>query len=347
MKYSRNQINKAGDTILTSKDPVIVTTAIEMVNDWRTNHLVPLNTLGNKVVEVLNENKIKPMFTSQRLKRLTSIQYKLDLNPSMKLGGMQDIGGLRIVLKDVPALNKALTMFLNKEFDDFTLEKINDYVTEPKISGYRSIHFVYKYHSTDETYDGLRVELQIRTKLQHNWATAVETAGLYTQTSLKSNQGDNKWLSFFKIVSSLFAIKERLPVMIEHKGIGMEKLMVMCHTLNQKNKFSDILKALRVTVHSIEQNFLDKEYYIIYIDFLEMKVNIYAYEQEEENDASLQYSELEKGIEDNKNAVVFVSVSSIKDLRNAYPSYFLDTSEFIEALRRISLNCKKMNLIKE
>ena len=53
-----------------------------------------------------------------------------------------------------------------------------------------------------------------------------------------------------------------------------------------------------------------------------MKVNIYAYEQEEENDASLQYSELEKGIEDNKNAVVFVSVSSIKDLRNAYPSYF-------------------------
>ena len=29
MKYSRNQINKAGDTILTSKDPVIVTTAIE------------------------------------------------------------------------------------------------------------------------------------------------------------------------------------------------------------------------------------------------------------------------------------------------------------------------------
>ena len=314
MKYSRNQINKAGDTILTSKDPVIVTTAIEMVNDWRTNHLVPLNTLGNKVVEVLNENKIKPMFTSQRLKRLTSIQYKLDLNPSMKLGGMQDIGGFRIVLKDVPAL---------------------------------SIHFVYKYHSTDETYDGLRVELQIRTKLQHNWATAVETAGLYTQTSLKSNQGDNKWLSFFKIVSSLFAIKERLPVMIEHKGIGMEKLMVMCHTLNQKNKFSDILKALRVTVHSIEQNFLDKEYYIIYIDFLEMKVNIYAYEQEEENDASLQYSELEKGIEDNKNAVVFVSVSSIKDLRNAYPSYFLDTSEFIEALRRISLNCKKMNLIKE
>ena len=122
--------------------------------------------------------------------------------------------------------------------------------------------------------------------------------------------------------------------MIEHKGIDMERLMVMCHTLNQKNKFSDILKALRVTVHSIEQNFLDEEYYIIYIDFLEMKVNIYAYKQEGEYDASLKYSELEKDIEDNKNAVVFVSVS-------------LDTSEFIEALSRISLNCKKMNLIKE
>lgn len=46
-------------------------------------------------------------------------------------------------------------------------------------------------------------------------------------------------------------------------------------------------------------------------------------------------------MEDNKNAVVLVSVSSIKDLRNAYPSYFLDTSEFIEALEKLvkTANC--------
>lgn len=43
MKYTRNQINKAGEVIMTSKDSQEVTLAIEMLNDWRTNHLVPLN----------------------------------------------------------------------------------------------------------------------------------------------------------------------------------------------------------------------------------------------------------------------------------------------------------------
>ena len=80
MKYTRNQINKAGEVIMTSKNSQEVTQAIEILNDWRTNHLVPLNILENKVVQMLLENNITPIFTSQRLKRLTSIQYKLDLN---------------------------------------------------------------------------------------------------------------------------------------------------------------------------------------------------------------------------------------------------------------------------
>lgn len=123
MKYTRNQINKAGEVIMTSKDSQEVTLAIEMLNDWRTNHLVPLNLLGNEVIQILFENNITPILTSQRLKRLTSIQYKLDLNPTMKLGGMQDIGGFRIILKDVSSLQKTLTLLSNKIITNFTLEK--------------------------------------------------------------------------------------------------------------------------------------------------------------------------------------------------------------------------------
>lgn len=265
----------------------------------------------------------------------------------MKLGGMQDIGGFRIVLKDVSTLNKALRIFSSTKIKDFTLEKVNNYVESPKTSGYRSVHFVYKYSSENEDYDGLRIELQIRTKLQHNWATAVETAGLYTKTSLKSNQGDTSWLSYFKIVSSLFAIKEKLPVMKEHSEISMEKLMVMCHTLDQENKFCNILKALRVTVHSIEENKLTQEYYILYIDFQKMNVNVHYYSKDRENELSEKYAELEKNIEDSKNAVVLVSVSDINDLRSAYPSYFLDTAEFIIALETVSNNCRRLKLVKQ
>lgn len=63
---------------------------------------------------LLEENGIEPLFFPKRLKRMTSIQYKLDLNPEMGLGGMQDIGGLRFVLKDVSTLEKSFNLIKNQ-----------------------------------------------------------------------------------------------------------------------------------------------------------------------------------------------------------------------------------------
>ena len=106
MIYSRNQINKAGLTLITSKSKDDVNLALDIINTWRTNHLHPLKILKNGMMKILEQNNINPVLVSQRLKRLSSIIYKLDLNNNMGLGGMQDIGGYRVVLKDVKDLNK-------------------------------------------------------------------------------------------------------------------------------------------------------------------------------------------------------------------------------------------------
>ncbi len=45
----------------------------------------------------------------------------------------------------------------------------------------------------------LLIELQLRTRLQHEWATAVETMGTFLQSSLKSSQGPEEWLDFFSL----------------------------------------------------------------------------------------------------------------------------------------------------
>ena len=57
------------------------------------------------------------------------------------------------------------------------------------------------------------------------------------------------------------------------------------------------------------------------------------------------YSRLERVSQDAKNAVVLVSVSKIKELQEAYPSYFLDTSDFLRIMDRIISNCEKMKLV--
>lgn len=101
MKYSRKEIDKTGKIMLTATDQETFKQAIEKINAWRSLHLVPLDMLQQKIVTFLDFNNIRPFLISRRLKRLTSIQYKLDLNPEMGLGGMQDIGGLRVGVSPV------------------------------------------------------------------------------------------------------------------------------------------------------------------------------------------------------------------------------------------------------
>lgn len=345
MKFSRNQITKAGKTILSAKTDAERNAALEKINVWRTNHLHPLNVMKNALLRTTEQNKIEPILVSQRLKRLTSIEYKLDLNPNMGLGGMQDIGGFRAVLKDTKDLFK-LKKILDRNNFNHKIKRVVDYVDFPKESGYRSIHYIYDYTSKIDKYKGLLLELQIRTKLQHNWATAVETAGILTKTSLKSSQGPDEWLDFFKIVSSLFAIKENLPVLNIHSEKTMESLMVDCYKISKKLNVITILKGLQVSARKIEIDKYVGEYYIINISIKEKNVRIRTFKKSEYERATKQYLELEKSIDNKENAVVLVSSISLKSLKKAYPSYFLDTSEFITALEKVNENCKKMKLVK-
>jgi hypothetical protein len=63
-----------------------------------------------------------------------------------------------------------------------------------------------------EIYIGRRIEIQIRTRLQHSWATAVEAIGLFRGENLKGNQGSKEWLRFFKLMSAEFAEAEGCTV---------------------------------------------------------------------------------------------------------------------------------------
>lgn len=347
MKYGRHQIDKAGEIILSSKNQSEVSIAIEKVNDWRTLHLPALDALQNTVIPLLRKNKVSIDFTSRRLKRLSSILYKLDINPEMKLGGMQDIGGLRVVVPTVNALNRALSVLNENSPSGFQLIKVMDYVNNPKTSGYRSIHFIYKFVSENKDTDGMKVELQIRTKLQHSWAMAVETAGLITKTPLKSSQGADEWLNFFKVVSSLFAIKEHLPILKEHieNNYQMKDLMIILYNMNKKYNHGDTLKALRVSSIQAQKERYQNGYYILNINFKQKVVNVTAFPKENETEATNLYSELERLALDNINAVVLVSVPKMKELQEAYPSYFLNTTEFLIALDGIIENCIKFKWV--
>ena len=169
MKYGSKKISKAANIVLTSGDRKEVDQALSMIDDWRALHLQPLVELQNTLLQLLYSKKIRIFTVSRRLKRISSILNKLDRNPKSGLGTMQDIGGLRIVVHTMSSLEKALKLLENHIPDNFEIAKmpVNYIDTPKKESGYRSVHFIYKYKSSNNDVDGMKIELQLRTKLYY------------------------------------------------------------------------------------------------------------------------------------------------------------------------------------
>jgi hypothetical protein len=119
----------------------------------------------------------------------------------MKLSRIQDIGGCRVVVSSVLEVDELVEYYKRTSRIKHELVREDAYILEPPPSGYRGVHLVYKYISDRRTtWNGLRIEIQLRSGLQHAWATAVETVGTFTQQALKSSQGGADWLRFFALI---------------------------------------------------------------------------------------------------------------------------------------------------
>jgi putative GTP pyrophosphokinase len=186
--YSKSQVNRAGKILVNDNsmlEDIIWATAV--LSNWRAAHLYPINTFQSTLRKRLKSID-RSALVAQRLKRMPSVVKKLKRYESMNLSRMQDIGGLRAVVGSISKVNKLYRLYKNGL--QHTLISCDDYIKNPKPDGYRSIHVIFKYKNRlNSNYDGLQVELQIRTKLQHAWATAVEAMSTYLGVALKSGEG--------------------------------------------------------------------------------------------------------------------------------------------------------------
>ena len=147
----------------------------------------PINTFQATLRSKLKHGYSNKSNVGQRLKRMLTIQDKLLRYPAMKLSTMQDIAGVRAILTNVSQAEKLAKEYRTSKNLSHELVDERDYIAFPRDEdGYRSIHLIYKYkNKRNPDYDGLRVELQIRSRLQHIWATAVETMGTLPRAGLE------------------------------------------------------------------------------------------------------------------------------------------------------------------
>lgn len=219
-----------------------------------------------------------------------------------------------------------------------------DYVARPKESGYRGVHLVYKYkHHHHQIYDGLQIELQLRTRLQHAWATAVETVGTFLHYSLKSSEGPEEWLKFFALVGSAFAYLEGSPLVPGHEHLDRDQTFNAITSEARRLAIRNILVGYSSALQAIPAGTLRGAYYLIELVLKgEQKVLITPFPRDQLEKANIEYANAEKRIAlENASQVVLVSAGSVDSLRRAYPNYFLDTHDFLRQLSRI----EKMTLM--
>lgn len=339
LNYSRRQIDEAGANL---SNPQItlgqIMNAYDVLNNFRACHAYPMNTFQATLRYKLNKSKIEYL-VSQRLKRIPSVLLKLDRFKNMRLSQMQDVGGLRAILPTIDNVNTIVELYQNTAFQH-EIKNVKDYIAEPKESGYRCYHIVYKYkNKINPNYDGLMIELQIRTKLQHAWATAVETMGTFIDHSLKSSQGPQDWLDFFSLVGNAFAYIENTPNLPKYSNLSKDQVFEKIRRETNRLQVITQLESFSQIISNIQTDKKQGSLHLIVLDITNKEVRIKTYSRSAVEQASSEYLKEESQINDtNKKQVVLVSSDSIDSLKKAYPSYFLDTQEFISILKSIISN---------
>jgi hypothetical protein len=331
-RYSKGQVDNAGTVLAFPHDygEEELEHSYEVIGNWRSCHNFPLNTLQiylRRKARQLDQHSL----IAQRIKRLSSIRHKLERYPGMKLSRMQDIGGCRAVLSSVGHVQELLAAYKRSDIKH-KLIRDDDYIKQPKRSGYRGVHLIYRYFSDrNDTYNGLSIEIQMRSSLQHAWATAVETVGTFIHQALKSSQGAEEWLRFFALMGTALALREH-TTLVPGTPTDKKSLQTELRSLAQHLDVEGHLVAYGTALQTMEgPHVQDAHYFLLELNPSEKRVKVTGYKSNELAKASADYLTVEKM--GSSTDAVLVSVDSIVALRRAYPNYFFDTAKFIQAVR--------------
>jgi len=338
-RYSNGEIDRAGK-ILSS---LAVTTkeqeshAMDVMDNWRLSHAHPMEAARLILETHAKTISHNPTFGT-RLKTESAIRAKLKREGKMQLSSMQDIGGCRVILRNMNEVDALLKLYSSDPN-----AKITDYVATPRVSGYRGKHIIY---SSDAGNAKMKIEIQARTELQHSWATAVEVCSTFTEQNLKSDHPickDARWVRFFALMGSAMALGEG-GGLVRDTPSNKTRLIAELKELTEALKVTEIMKRWNTATEIIgSQNDTHAHNFLIELqafDHFRARVNVTAYETGREQEAAENRVRRETEARNKMGVqVALVGVQSINTLKTAYPNYFSDTTRFV---KEVEIACNGM-----
>lgn len=350
--YSKTQIEKAGRAIRHGCSGAEREDAISKIQNFREFHLYPLMLIKNHLAKA-TKRVTKKGVVARRLKMLTTMIDKLE-RPSLdgssqnaiQITRMQDVGGCRAIVPNLQNL-KELRKELEKSLSVHQIIRTTDYLV-PKESGYSGVHLVYSCFEgslDDSEWKKTKIEVQLRTELQHAWATSLEIIDTLEGIKLKTSlEGYPEWRRFFYLAGRLVAHNEKSCIINESEIISivdeLKQLEAKLEVRNKLTRYSFAIRIItdkknvpkRVMMHQgmflVKVNRPDKTDEGDYI--ITTKIEPYS-----PNDLTSAMKEL-AACEANPEIMISVLVAAgdVRTLKKAYPNYFGSTFMFREFLTK-------------
>ena len=338
--YAKTEVRKAGqllaqELIWSAESAPAIKEAFAIANSWRDSHAFPMRSIRYHVLHCMRHLGIHGL-SAARLKRMKAIRMKLGRSP-VTLDKLQDLGGCRFILPTIADVH-ALTDTLRTKVPHI-LRSERNYISEPKPDGYRSQHLMFTYVGRKGRiiHDGCRIEVQVRTRLQHSWATTVESVGLFRGEQLKNHQGSGEWLRLFELMSWEFAEAERCLV-----SDTVPRQIQRCQEISDLAKSLDALGVLEsVSLGFRETDFplapgYRPSHYLIRYNHTDKTVRVEPYNAATAATQSYDIAEHLDNMTGNTTlTVVLVEVDKLDSLKAAYPNYFGDVELFTSQLRLV------------
>lgn len=238
-EFTKGDIDRLGLSIRNERDVISDETLLKL-QEYRTSHKEILSLIFNFLCK--NSNKIHPQtIVTYRIKRIESIIGKLYRYPDMRFSRMWDIGGCRCITRNNQDVYKIKNLIAQNP--DFEIVKEYDYIKEPQKDGYKSLHLFVKQNLCDKV-----IEVQIRNKKDHDWATLVEITDLLYDSKLKELGDDPSNYSFKELFHFHFLLSK--------DSIDLEEKRVIASIIKKYNYFEKLSEVFARNIFKVRKQWL-------------------------------------------------------------------------------------------
>ena len=322
--FSKNALIRLNRELRDSETPS--SEALSKLQQYRLSY----KEIIKKVFDIVTDEAAKinsEAICAFRIKRIDSIIRKLKrLKGGIELKSMGDIAGCRCILSSDDEVYKLMKAI--KKHPYVKTKDSSDYIKNPKPSGYKSIHM----YVTIDGYDKMIVEIQLRSKQHHNWATFVEVLDLIYKVNIKE-QLHTRTLKY-KELAQFHQILSKSDSTLQQEDIHQLFRTVIRYDIAKKVS-SHMLKNIvniRKQWATIMTEYPNRPNYFYICTSKNREPIIMAFNSYKESE-DYYYSKFEQDSEINQ-VLVCLNDASFDTISIAYSNYILACHEFSHRIPR-------------